>query len=132
MSYILEDTYIQVLCDKIKCETTNVIISISPPFIKLKLNAAKIFTTRDLFLFESNNLYSIYKTYSDPIGMSEAQTDKIRKAIQNRIGKDNKTYIPSDFYDDLKQEMLDLEIEKQLGGNDEDQGDIKKDEVQAT
>ena len=63
------------------------------------------------------------------IGFKGQQAKDIIDALNKR--KDyfdcdiNKTY-----YEGFEKQMLDMEVEDALGGNDENQSDIKKDEVE--
>jgi len=67
------------------------------------------------------------KRYGEMIGLSGQQSKDILNALNKR-----KSFFDCDinnkmFYEGFEKQMLDMEIEEQLGGSDEDQSNIKKD-----
>lgn len=126
----LHPNFMKILVNAILDKKNPVIFKENPDIIELSIKTNdnswdnKVFT-----IIPQNDNIILGKRYGDTIGLSGQQAKDIMNALNKRrdyfdYDINNKTY-----YEGFEKQMLDMEVEDALGGNDENQSDIKKDEV---
>ena len=129
----LHPNFIKILVNAILDKNNVATFKENPDIIELsvKIND-RSWDNKVFIIIPQNDKIILGKRYGDLIGLDIQQSKDIVNALNKRkdyldCDVNNKTY-----YEGFEKQMLDMEIENTLGGNDEDQSDIKKDEVQAT
>jgi len=124
----LHPNFIKILVKEILNKNNTIGFQENPDIIQLSIKVSESSWDNKSFTIipQGDNLI-LGKRYGEMIGLSGQQARDIVSALNKRksffdCDINNKT-----FYEGFEKQMLDMEIEEQLGGSDEDQSNIKKD-----
>jgi hypothetical protein len=124
----LHPNFIKILVKEILNKNNTISFQENPDIIQLSIKVSESSWDNKSFTIipQGDNLI-LGKRYGEMIGLSGQQSKDVLTALNKRksffdCDINNKT-----FYEGFEKQMLDMEIEEQLGGSDEDQSNIKKD-----